>query len=268
MYKLLVMDFDNTLVGHDLKISGINKKAISDAIEKGVKVCICSGRSFVTLEIFERELGLFGRNDFGICYNGAKIHNIDTREIIYEKELANDIAMQVITEIKKLGVDPMVYHNDKINIEMRKDSSLKRYSGKGTVEVVMLNDFREIKEDITKILVVGEREVVAGVKKEIEPLFNKRCNIFYSAEQLLEVTNHGASKGNALKYLANLYDIGMSEVIAIGDNHNDISMIEYAGVGCAVKNSVDELKDIAGYITESTCTENAVAEVIQKYILS
>ncbi|MDR2940336.1 MAG: HAD-IIB family hydrolase [Clostridiales bacterium] len=98
-------------------------------------------------------------------------------------------------------------------------------------------------------------------------MFDSRCNIFFSAPILLEFTNLEVSKGVGVKFVSDLLHIDLKDVIAVGDNQNDVPMIKATGLGVAVSNAVDELKEAADYITKNDCDHGAIKEVIEKFIL-
>ena len=119
----------------------------------------------------------------------------------------------------------------------------------------------------TKCLLSGSEEHLKAVRAAVEPLVKQELNCFYSGPEYLEFVKKGVSKGNALRETAQKAGVPLSQVIAIGDSDNDLSMIQAAGLGIAVANGQAHVKAAADYITETTCQQDAVADVIQRFIL-
>ncbi len=266
MYKLLATDLDGTLIGDDFKIPEINKEYIKKAIDKGINFCLCSGRSYMSLERFERELGIIGENTYGICYNGGVVYETLSRKVIRDVRLSRDLAIEILSELKKFDVGTVVYVGDKLIAE-RETEVIKTYVKKSGVPLNIIGSFEEIQDDISKVLVKGEYSALKEVESYMHPLFKERCNDFFTANDLYEFTNLNATKGEGIKFLANHLGVNIGDVIAVGDNLNDLHMIEAAGLGVAVNNSVSEAKAIANYVTENDNNNGAVAEVIKKFVL-
>ena len=267
-YKLFASDFDSTLADETLVISQENKDAVKKAIDSGVKFVLCSGRSHHSLKQFEEELDLLGEENYGIAHNGAVVYKSKSREIIYNKKLENKIAIKIIAEIKNYGLDPLAYV-DTITYIDNNDGYIAAYGLKAKPIFQEVVNLLELKEDITKILIVNDRKKLDEFYAFMCEKFPQRdFNMFFTAENLLEFTNLETSKGNALEFLADYLNIDIEETIATGDNYNDIPLIKSAGLGIAVRNAVNELLAEADYITENTCGNSAVAEVINKFILN
>ena len=97
---------------------------------------------------------------------------------------------------------------------------------------------------------------------------SKEISCFFSDPKFLEFCNIHSSKGNAMTKLANYLHVDSKNVVAVGDERNDISMIQQAGIGCAVANAHPEAKEVADYISNNTNNQGGVAEVIEKFVLN
>ena len=122
------------------------------------------------------------------------------------------------------------------------------------------------REEPIKLLVIDNQDRIREMFAYFKELFGRNLQISFSRPEYLEFTNAEATKGNALAVLGQMLDISREEIIAIGDSHNDISMIEYAGLGIAMGNAIDELKHHADYVTKGN-DENGVAEAVERFIL-
>ena len=133
------------------------------------------------------------------------------------------------------------------------------------VEVGSLVDFDF--KTTPKMILIDEREKLDEMSKGIKEFIGQDINMFYSKANFLEFTDKNATKGYALKLLADKWGIDSSQVIAIGDNYNDETMLRYAGLGVAVGNAAQGMKDISQYISPSN-EEDGVVHVIEKFILN
>ena len=142
----------------------------------------------------------------------------------------------------------------------------RKYKAIAKVPIFFINLPGDIKEDPSKIVLIGESEELDQVQKELDSRYSSQINTTKSKPFFLEISHPLATKGIALKELAQSLDIKQEEVIAIGDNLNDLDMIAYAGCGVAVGNAVAELKAIANFITANN-EDDGVAEAIEKLVL-
>lgn len=272
-YKLICMDMDGTLLNDKKEVSERSKKAINKAHELGVKVVIATGRIFVSAEFYGDIIGVKAPI---IASNGAYVREKDSDKAIYEKGLGYENYQLVIDLLKKYDIVPHFYTEDTIYTEKLVHSSLAYKNANKTlpinrqVKIEVVDDwsrlFAERNPKIIKAMAVGDD---AKKIKEAKDEFIKlnRFQVVSSMKNAFEVMAKTTSKGNALKKICDYYGIDRNEIISIGDNENDISMIEFAGLGVAMGNAEQIVKNIADYIT-TTNEEDGVANVIEKYIIS
>ena len=123
-------------------------------------------------------------------------------------------------------------------------------------------------QDIVKVLYVNtDYSYLRKIENELSDI-TQGIDVSYSANRYIEFNHKGVNKGTGLLFVANLSGVKPEDTIAIGDNFNDLSMIRAAGMGIGVQNTVKDMKPFCDYITAATNNENAVAEVIEKFILS
>ena len=175
-------------------------------------------------------------------------------------------AVEIYKTAKKYGVDIQIYRDDRLIVENISER-VKAYIDKLSAEYTVVDSIEEYDGKISKILLNGPNELLLKIEKEIKHKLNGKFNCFFSNPNYLEFTGIGSTKGEALASLAKDLGVDISETIAMGDSFNDISMVKAAGLGVAVRNAVQPLKDEADYITKATNDEGAVAEVINRYIL-
>jgi Cof subfamily protein (haloacid dehalogenase superfamily) len=260
-YKLIAIDLDDTLLRNDLTISDRTKRAIEAAMAKGTLVTFATGRMYRSALPYALDLGL----DLPlITYQGALVKYADGR-MVYHRPIELPIAQEVIEMGKQCGIHVNVYLDDELYMEKETQWG-KDYATRVRVPINILDLPAGLKQDPTKILFLSEPEVLDGISQKLAEMFSEAINLTKSQATFLEISHPKATKGNALKELAASLKINREEVIAIGDNLNDLDMIRYAGCGVAIGNAVQALKEAADLVTNSN-DDDGVAEVIEKLVL-
>lgn len=269
MYKLLVLDMDGTLLNDKGYISKKNIKSITKARNRGVEVVLATGRLLASANYFAQKLKLKSPL---ISSNGALLTDC-CGKIIFNKILKEFQIKEVSKIAEEIGTYYHLYGKDSIYSKIIHEKMLKYYKdeqGSYQMGVQIFKDIKDIIHDekiqINKILLkecdIDKRKIL---KNEIENIVGIETTSSWNDN--LEVIKKGVSKGNALEYLAGMYKIDREKIIAVGDNENDISMIEYAGLGISVSNGITKLKEKADYITKLSNDEDAISEIIYKFIL-
>ncbi|NLT94040.1 MAG: HAD family phosphatase [Clostridia bacterium] len=260
-YKLIAVDLDDTLLRNDLTISDRAKRAIQAAMDKGTLVTFATGRMYRSALPYALALGL----DLPlITYQGALVKYADGRQV-YHRPIDLSIAREIINLGKQWGIHINVYINDELYMETETQWG-KDYAAKVRVPVNLLDLPLGLNQNPTKILFLDEPEVLDMAAQKLAERFKDAINLTKSKNTYLEISHPKATKGNALKELAQSLQIRREEVMAIGDNLNDLDMINYAGCGVAVGNAVQALKEAADFIT-GTNDDDGVAEAIEKLVL-
>lgn len=257
------MDLDDSLLGSDLNISTKNKKSLTEAMGKGIAVTIATGRMFRSALPYADELDL----DVPIIsYQGGIIKNKISGDVLYKKTMSMDITQKIIGICQAKGLYCQIYSDNDYYFEEESKYSEMYYKAVGVTgkSVGPLDKF--LRSEPIKILIIDEPDKIKKLRKEFSKIFGNQIEITTSKPEFLEFTHKDATKGKALKYLANLKGIPREKIIAIGDNHNDISMIEYAGLGVAMGNAPEEVKRHADYVT-GLHDNDGVAQVIDKFVL-
>lgn len=270
-YKLIAIDMDGTLLNSLHEISDRNKIAIKTAAEKGIKIVITTGRIFTSAKFYANLLGI---ETPIISCNGAYIREFRENNIIYDSPINLDDCINVLNEAEKSGIYYHLYDSQNFYVKELKYSSLK-YSKWNSqqkpedrinihVDPNLIQTLKREKPKIYKIVLMDEnKETLSNLKNVIKSIRN--IEIDSSWYNNLEVMNKGVSKGNALKNLCNILGINSNEVVAIGDNYNDMSMFEFSGYSIAMGNAEKEVKVMADYITD-TNDNDGVAKAIEKLI--
>ena len=277
-YKMLVTDMDYTLLNKEKKVSERNREAAIKAIEKGVHMVVATGRIYTSARVYAKLLGL---STPIIASNGAIIREAafnnpeDTERTIFKDTLHKETVSEMIRLSRKYGLfchfftEDTIYSEKLVNVSLRYTEWNKYLGEEDQVKIKIVDDAEGILEqdkvEILKAVVVdSDSEKIQRLRDSI--IETGIVSVSQSMKDNLEVMNKGVTKGNAVKRLAQMYGIHREEIIAIGDNENDMSMIEYAGMGIAMGNAEESLKNVADYIT-GDYQEDGVAEAIERFIL-
>lgn len=263
MYKMLMIDIDDTLLNDERQIPDETKESLRQAMDKGVTVTLATGRMFASAKQVARQLGL---NVPIITYQGALIKNALDEEVLYECCVPGDVVRRLIEYAESRSLHLQLYYNDELYVKDDNEKT-REYSRISNVPYRVLPDFSELSESpMLKMLFIEQPERLERLQPELEEIFENRVKITKSRPHFLEITGREATKGQALKFLAQHYGFGPENVIAVGDSWNDQDMVAAAGLGVAMGNAVSALKEIADYIT-LTNNEQGVKHIIEKFIL-
>lgn len=266
-YPLIVSDFDGTLVKKDGTISEKNRCAIDEYIACGGKFSISTGRMTSGILHRARELGLKGLIS---CCQGAIIVDIESGKTIMEGRLPLKSTIAACKKMEEMDLHIQVYDSWEY-YSNKDDEALKSYErGVGKKAVLVLDKplsqfVAETSLRSYKVLAMVKHEENEKVLAALTAENFEGCTTTRSSRSLVEVINQNFSKGTAVQFIAKHYGIPLEKTVAVGDQQNDIPMIEVAGLGIAVQNADEGLKAVADYVTEATFNENAIAEIIHKF---
>lgn len=261
MFKLVVADLDGTLRANQQPFTSRLREAVRRAQERGVRVVIATGRMYRTAVPFARDLGL----STIICDHGATIRDVPSGEILFQKTMPLDWAREVIARASDdLGVLACIAEEF---YTPRLTPSIERF-------VDIYRDYLHIVPNLAdalpgepqKIIFINDVAVTDSLFIELKIHFGQVLQVVQSHTTYVELTHRDTSKGNAAAWLANRWGIAREEVIALGDQDNDRSMIEWAGLGVAMGNAIERLKTIADFVAPSA-EEDGAAVVIEKFVL-
>lgn len=267
-YRLLAFDLDDTLLNDELKISERNKAAIREAARKNLIITIATGRMYCSSLPYVKDLKL--DTDWPmINYHGALVKTTESGQVLYHRPVEHELALSILDKAENTGMHVNVFINDRIYIS-EENSYSRYYQSIANVEaepVGLLADFlRKTGESPTKLTIINWDGKLDAFEAEIKRQYGNRLTTMQSRRYFLEVTDYRSTKGQALKMLAEKYNIRPEEIIAFGDSMNDIDMLQYAGLGVAVANARPEVRAIADVVTASN-VEDGVAKVLEEYVL-
>ena len=270
MYKLIAVDLDGTLVTDDKNLTEKTIINVKKALKKNVKITISSARAFYRLERYIDELGLRKENQYTICFNGAMIVENITGKVIYSKNLDKQEVNEVIRLGKQLNVPIMLYSKNANYVEKVPEVIQKNKNAKGmNLKIENFNkiDFDKEENYIYKIVFIDKPEKIVKIRKNFQKEIIDKYEVTSSVPEYIEFVKKGIKKSKAIKFIMDKCKIKEEEVIAIGDGENDIEMLRFAGLGVAMENADNYVKENADYITTSN-NDDGICKVIEKFILS
>lgn len=266
--KLIAIDIDGTLLNEENNLAQETIDAITEARQQGIKVVLCTGRPLTGAKTYLKALNISGHDEYAITFNGSQVQDADGN-IIEKENITHDEFLELEKLSHKLDTNFQIETADYIyatNRDLSPFSIAESYLVKMPIKVREPNEIDESIE-VVKAMLIANPDVIDKAFKEIpKDLFN-RFSVVKSTPVFIEFMNKKSSKGNALDSLAKDLNLTADNIMAIGDQNNDMTMIKYAGTGVAMGNAVDELKEVANKVTK-TNKENGVAYAIRNFALN
>ncbi|CNE30060.1 sugar phosphatase [Yersinia nurmii] len=267
--ELIAIDMDGTLLNGLHQITPRVKQAIEAAQQKGVVVVLATGRPYIGVTQYLRELNMENSNDYCISNNGALVQKAATGECVLQETLSFDDYLYFEAMARQLGVH---FHAFDYNTLYTANKDISKYTIHETVLTGIPLKYRSVSEmDPTmrfpKVMMIDEPELLDRAIAQIPAEVFDKFTIMKSSPYFLEILSKRVDKGAGVRMLAEHLGIAQENVMTLGDQSNDYAMIEYAGLGVAMGNAIPELKEIAQYVT-ATNEEDGVALAIEKFVLN
>lgn len=268
MYKLIAIDLDGTLLDSKKTVSQENIRSIKNAMNKGVRVAICTGRPYSGIRPFAKAIGLDNEKEYIISQNGGCVINGDETNLIAGKYFTYEETKEIVEAFESMDIgvvlvtyEDYISYNCNINNEMKKDADmvfkkLKEFNK----ENIKLEDLK-----LFKIMLSDEYDKISAIYNKIPQHIKDNYYVVKTMPYLIEIMPKNVNKGYGLLKLTQHLNLKNTEVMAIGDELNDIEMFEFAGLKVAMKNANDIIKSKADFITLSN-DENGVSHAIEHFI--
>ena len=266
-YKVLAFDLDGTLLNSEKKITHATKSAIEKAASLGCKIVLASGRPYQGIVNVAKELRLDKLGGYVLSLNGGKIISCADNSIIHDVKMDMSFYKEIYDLAKENNVNLMTYEGDDVISEKIDDKYIDieaRINGLGKKQVPNL--LKQLTFEVNKFLMLGDGDYLAEVEKKVYDRLHDRLDVYRSEPFFLEILPKGINKAGALETLLKAVGATREELIAFGDGYNDLTMIQYAGLGVAMSNGNAIVKENADYIAPSN-DEDGIVEVINKFVL-
>lgn len=266
-YQVLVLDLDGTLTNSKKEISAPTKQALLEVQEAGKTVVLASGRPINGVAPLAKELKMDCFGGYMLSFNGARITKCSTGEIIYNRTLSPEIIKPVYDYVKTFpGLDIISYTDTQILSGIKPNKYVEIESRINSMEVVPVEDFPAVLNfPVNKLLITGEPEILETLIAPLQKQYHGLLNIYRSEPFFLEIMPRNIDKAQSLQKLLNSIGLTADAMICCGDGYNDLSMIEYAGLGVAMENAQPIIKESADFITRSN-DEDGILHVINLFM--
>jgi Cof subfamily protein (haloacid dehalogenase superfamily) len=270
-YRVIALDLDGTLLTQTKQILPESIEVLAQARRQGVKVVIVTGRHHVAIRPFYHALEL---DTPALCCNGTYMYDFSQQQVMKSNPLTLPQSLRVIELLKEYNVHSLMYTDSAMTYEEPDDTiarwgvwsaRLPESQRPNIIQVARFDDAAKQAGAIWKFATMSnDIDSLHSFSQVIENELNLTCE--FSWHNQMDIAQTGNSKGNLLKSWVTQQGLDMNNVIAFGDNFNDLSMIEMSGLGVAMENSADDIKAKADLVT--TTNESAgIADVIRQYVL-
>lgn len=268
-YGLLVLDIDGTATNSKKEVLDQTREAVIRIQKKGVKVVLASGRPPEGVLPIARAFELERYGSYLLTFNGGKIIDLKTGKCMFEKRLPRAIPLRLKKDALEHGIGMAAYGEGVILAGTQPDRYLELESGISGMPIEYLKgpdgDFLRGNASVNQCILTGDPELL----DEVEPLiFQKYCHeaqVFHSEPFYLEISPKNVDKAYGLKYLLRALDFPRERMVCCGDSYNDIRMLQYAGLGVAMKNAPEGVKTVANVVTDHDNDHDGVAEVVERF---
>lgn len=264
-YRLIALDVDGTLLNDEHQLTATTKDTVRKVYHQGATIVLCTGRGPANAIPVMEQLGLEG---VLITHNGAATVNSINRTVVHEYPLSMMELLPFIQYCRDKDIHFDVCTAFHLYIERLKQLAQDMYH-KFMLEPVRLEDMTAFQDSVVKFTVFGDQEVIDQVEKDwSSSLFpHASLSMIRSGDQFIDIMRTGVSKGSALRYVAQSLGVERDQLLAIGNYFNDTDMLEFAGLGIAMDNSPDEVKQKADAVCPSN-NEDGVHQALLQYCLS
>jgi len=266
--KLIAIDMDGTLLNPQHQITPGVKQAIQAARDNGVAIVLATGRPFVGVQNYLTELDLQQPGQYCITNNGALVQKAESGECVAEVALHFDDYLYFEKLARELGVHFQALTKTELFTPNKDISEYTVHEAWLTGIPLRQRDVAEMDRSLSfpKVMMIDPPELLDAAIKKIPQEAYDRYTIMKSSPYYLEILDKSVNKGSGVKALAELLGLKREEVMAIGDQENDLAMLEYAGTGVAMGNGIERVKAMAQFVTRPNF-EDGVAHAIEKFVL-
>lgn len=267
-YKILVLDLDGTLTNAKKEITPHTRDTLIKAQEQGLKIVLASGRPTYGIVPLADELCLGDYEGYILSYNGGQIIDWKTKVMMYENVLNPQIYPYLYECARKNGFTILSYKDEYIVSEDAGNPYVQHEAFLNRMSSITVPCFLDVIDfPVAKCLIVGNPEPLAVLEQKMKVELEGKLNVFRSEPFFLELVPNGIDKARSLAVLLEELKMKPEEMIAVGDGFNDLSMIKFAGLGVAMSNAQEVVRQEADYITLSN-EEDGVAAVVDKFFFN
>ncbi len=265
--KIIILDIDGTLVNSKKEITPETLKYLRMIQEQGHIVALASGRPYPGMKQYIDALSLEKYGGYVLSFNGGMVIECAAGRVVYQKTIPNRYAKVLYDFAKKRKIGMVTYDGNRVVTGTDTDGYMEFEARLNNMEICKVDDFcGYVDFDMPKCLMTAEPEQAEVYEKELRDMLSPELNVFRSEPYFIEITTKGVDKAESVARLLDVLGMKREQCICCGDGFNDRTMVEYAGIGVAMGNAQDVVKEAADYVTAS-CDEDGIVEVIKRFIL-
>ena len=267
--KIFFADLDGTLLNDKKEITPLTLQTLKEWTDKGHKLVLCTGRALDSVKHVRETLGLSDfSNMYLIGYNGGEIYDCTTKTLLNRVALSFDTAKKCFDIAKKHKIHIQTFSDTHIITE-NDDEELKFYKKAVHTPVIFTDDFTPyLDKEPCKCLAISlhDKELMKTFSRAIEKELEGEVTVMTSTPNYVEMVPVSSGKGFSVTWLCHYLNLPIENALAAGDEMNDITMLEAAGVGIAMANGRDFVKEIADMVTENDNNNDGLVPVLKKYM--
>ena len=265
--KILILDIDGTLVNSKKEITPETLKYLMMIQEQGHIVALASGRPYPGMKQYVEALSLEKNGGYVLAFNGGMVIECASGRIVYEKAIPNRYAKPLYDFAIENRIGMVTYDKNKVITGTDTDEYMEFEARLNHMELCKVDDFcGYVDFDMIKCLMTAEPEHAEACERKLRDMLSPQLNVFRSEPFFIEITTNGVDKAESVARLLEILGMKREQCICCGDGFNDKTMVEYAGIGIAMGNAQDVVKEAADYVTAS-CDEDGIVEVIKRFVL-
>lgn len=266
-YKMIALDLDGTLTNSEKKITKRTYDRLMEVQEQGICVVLASGRPTPGISRLADELHLGDYGGYVLAFNGARIINWKTKEVVFELPVPETSLKKIYQICGEHDLPLLAHENDHLIVEQPENPYIIEEAWINHMPIKKISSYEEyVNFPIYKFIAVGDGAYLAEKEPIVKAYLEPDCAVYRSTPYFLEIVGRGVDKAQGLCRLAKILGMDVSEIIACGDGYNDISMIRRAGLGVAMENALQEVKEAADYITASN-DEDGIAVLLEDVLI-
>lgn len=264
--KILILDIDGTLTNSRKEISEKTRNSLLEIQKRGHTVMLASGRPAKGMQRYEKELELENYGGYLLSFNGGRIIDCRSGEILYQKTLPPQVLPGLYRFACEKDCGLITYYGDSILLGTRMDAYIELESRINGMEVRRVPDFLGFVDfEVNKCLMTAPPERAEKYAAQLKEKYGDIMSIYRSEPFFIEIMPKGVDKASSIDRMLRSVGLKRENTICCGDGFNDATMIEYAGVGVAMANAQEAVKEKADYITGSN-EEDGIVEVIERFV--
>lgn len=266
-YKIIALDLDGTLTNSEKIITPKTKKALNKALENGAIVVLASGRPTYGITALAEELELEKYGGYILSYNGGNIINCKDNSLLLAQTLPADMIADISNFARKENVNILSYENEYIITHDKNCEYTHKESAINKMPIKEVDDFASyVNFPLPKCLLLDDGNALAMTEIKAKETFGSKLGVYRSEPYFLEIVPLNVDKAYSLGVLLEKLSLSKEQLICCGDGFNDLSMIKFAGLGVAMANAQDVVKEQADLVTLDNNSDGLVP-IIEKYLL-